>query len=128
MIGGKDFIIPTTMGPSALGLVFHSTVKQWPMAVVEDAETGDVLHDLDLVAGNGHNEILIYKNAEFAEQWHEMGADESLNGTLLHVLLGTGQLTIVVDSVPSSEIIQLVSSIENAVRHSRPSSALLGNR
>ena len=104
MIGGQDILISVASGIEAMDVALRKAAAMWPDAVFEDAQTGKIsacLADLDL---RRQREILVYRDREAAEKWDELGADESLVGTMVHLLSGDSNITIVVDSSPPAPI------------------------
>ncbi|MBI4580708.1 MAG: hypothetical protein HY718_13460 [Planctomycetes bacterium] len=117
MIGGKDILIPTSPGPAALDLALRAISRRWPSAVFENAETGDMFDTYGSLGFGPVREILAYKDKEAARQWHELGADETLVGTMIHVLVSAAGLTLVVDSNPPLEVSSLVTAIRDGLNH-----------
>ena len=119
MIGGTDISIPTEYGATALDIAVRLAMRLWPKAVFENAETGRVFERYDLIEFTGCEELLIYENAEKAVLWHELGADTSLRGTMIYLLISPQELTVVVDDDPPAHIKSLVSSIRDAIASNR---------
>jgi hypothetical protein len=115
MIGGKDFIIATMAGSRALELAARTMLARWPQAVFEDAQTGKRFASLSAIPFGTCSELLVYKNAKAAKQWEQLGADQSVADTMIHLLTSNKSLTIVVDDEPSMAIKSLVAEIEDAV-------------
>jgi hypothetical protein len=123
MIGGEDFIIPVTTGPLALELAVRAVHSTWPQAVFEDAETGRRFPKMASIPFTKCKEIFIYKDAQAADQWEELGADKTLIDTMIHLMISSGSLTVVVDHNPSKSMKSLVAQIKEAVgRKSRRAS------
>ncbi len=116
MIGGTDFVIPTTSGETALDLALRCAFGIWPKAIVEDTETGDTFHSYYEASLNGRRELLVYKDEDAANRWDEMGAVDQLNGTMIHLFVSDRGFTIVVDSSPSKEMLSYVETVRNALR------------
>jgi hypothetical protein len=82
---------------------------------LEDAETGENLpRDAD-ISLTGRSEILVFRDPQSARLWDELGAEPSLDGTLIHFIFSAGELTICIDSDPSPEIQSFVESMRRAL-------------
>jgi hypothetical protein len=117
MIGGKDIVIPTSAGAAALDLAVRAISRRWPSAVFEDAETGEVFATYRSLGLGPVREILAYRDNEAAAQWRELGADETLTGTMIHLLVSQDSLTLVVDVNPPAELQSLVTAIQEGLKH-----------
>jgi hypothetical protein len=115
MIGGHDITIPTLSGAKALRLGVRASMLLWPDAVVVDAASGDVLADLAVLSSGRYGEVLVYRDKIAAQKWEELGADDTLLGTMIHFLMSDRSLTIVVDDNPSAPMTLLVDVIREAV-------------
>jgi hypothetical protein len=120
MIGGEDFTIPTTAGPAALDMAVRHIRLLWPSAVFENAETGKMFERYSLIPFATSREILAYKNKAIAHKWDELGADESLIGTMVHLLISSQTLTIVVDRDVAGEMKSLVDDIKADIERNLP--------
>jgi hypothetical protein len=111
MIGGRDIVIPILPGSEPLDLAVRAVSRLWPAVVLEDAETGENLgHYWDMKFA-GRREVLAFRDKESATRWDQLGADPSLDGTLIHFLLSDRELTLVVDASPSAEIVRFVEAL-----------------
>lgn len=119
MIGGSDIVIPVDNAHEAMELAVRAIVKLWPSAVIEDANTGDVLAAHGHIDFVGRDEILAFKDSAAARLWDEIGADPKLEGTLVHFLSSSGTLTIAVDEKPPEEIRAFVRSLRDLLELSR---------
>ena len=119
MIGGTDIIIPVKDCESALETAVLTIARAWKSAFVEDAETGAAISKSRDPGLLGRQEILVYRNAAAQKSWKELGADESLDGTMIHLIARDGELTIAVDDIPSPAIRSLVDAIQKAL-HASP--------
>jgi hypothetical protein len=118
MIGGQDIVIPTTAGPAALDFAVRATAQLWPDAVFEDAQTGaDFPDGYASIPFGKCREILAYRDKTSAGKWSELGADESLDGTMLHLLVSQKSLTLVCDANPSRKIKSLIKAIIYAIQN-----------
>jgi hypothetical protein len=115
MIGGRDVIIPTARGAEALDLAVRAVARMWGAVVLEDALSGEIFlryADIDFA---GRREILAFRDADSARLWDELGADPSLDGTLIHFLLSEGELTVAVDADPPPQIASFVESLQRSL-------------
>ncbi|HZK81680.1 MAG TPA: hypothetical protein VFC46_11445 [Humisphaera sp.] len=116
MIGGRDIIIPTARGAEALDLAVRAVTRLWgPNVVLEDGVSGEGFRRYGDIDFAGRREILAFRDAESARLWDELGADPSLDGTLIHFLLSKGELTVAVDAEPSTQIASFVESLQRSL-------------
>lgn len=116
MIGGTDIIIPVRDAQTALEVAIRAILWLWDLPVFENADTGETLTDYRKLVRSGVHEILVYRDATAQAGWKELGADPSLDGTMIH-LIGVGrELTMAVDDVPSPSIRSFVATVRNALR------------
>jgi hypothetical protein len=116
MINGRDIVIATPAGSKAMDLALRAAKKLWPGAVVEDAETARIFDPFSLMSSSGASEVLVYKDAKSAARWREIGEDASLAGTLIHVIMGKGAITVVVDTNPHAELEEYLRSLHQSLR------------
>lgn len=116
MIGGQDIEIPTAQGSCALDFAARAVRERWPDAVFEDAQTGELFADYSDLQLVRTTEIFAYKDKLAKSKWDELGADESLVGTMIHILQSGSRITLVVDSEPSGEVLSLVNAIQDGLR------------
>jgi hypothetical protein len=115
MIGGRDIVIPILEGSEPLDLAVRAVSRLWPAVVLEDAQTGENLGRYADMNFAGRCEILAFRDKACAARWDEVGADPSLEGTLIHFLLSPSELTVVVDASPSTEIVSFVESLQHSL-------------
>lgn len=115
MIGGQDVIIPTNSPLAAIDLAVRTVKRLWPSAVLEDGETGEVLQPYREMRLAGRREILAFKDIQASKRWADVGADDSTKGTLIHLLVSPGELTVVVDDEPSPEMKAYVRTLCRAL-------------
>ncbi len=116
MIGGEDILIRTCPGPAAMEFAIRTIRRQWPSAIFEDAQTGESLQEVRLAGLSNRCEVLAYKDRAWADQWRDQGADESLTGTMIHLLISEDGLTAVVDADPPAEVRSVIDSIRRGLR------------
>jgi hypothetical protein len=116
VVGGRDIVMACAGGSRAVEIAVRTVRQFWPKAVYENAETGEVAERFDRIAFGRVKELLIYRDAAAAKRWEDLGADPSLDGTLIHVLAGRGDLVLVVDEPAGMEMEKIVASVGHAVR------------
>ena len=87
----------------------------WDEAIVEDAETGELLHPYSEVVVGLPVELLIYKNASAQASWKAYGAIAENKNLMVHVLRGDESITIVIDDPHAVEMSLMVAAIRNYV-------------
>ncbi len=115
MIGGRDVIIPVARDVEALDLAVRAITRLWHDVVLEDAKTGEVFRryaDIDFAS---RREILAFRDPVSAKLWGELGADPSLDGTLIHLLRSEGELTVAIDATPPPQIESFVNSLRRSL-------------
>jgi len=115
MIGGSDVIIPVARDAEAMDLAVRAVVRLWRDVVIEDANTGEVFRryaDIDFAR---RREILCFRDPASAKLWDQLGADPSLDGTLIHLLRSEGELTVAIDANPPPQIEAFVSSLRRSL-------------
>jgi hypothetical protein len=116
VIGGTDIIIPVRNENDALAWAVRAITRLWPNAVLEDADSAEVLPQYPSINFQGRREILAFRDQKAADQWDELGADPSLGGTLVHFLASQGALTVSVDDVPPAQIGSFVEALRSSLR------------
>jgi hypothetical protein len=115
MIGGSDIIIPVKDARMAMDMAICAAARMWNHPVFEDADTGHTFQDLWQVIVAPPPELLIYRDAAAQEAWKRLGADDSLNGTMIHLIARDGELTIAVDDVPGPKIRSYIESVRTGL-------------
>jgi hypothetical protein len=116
MIGGRDVIIPTARGAEALDLALRAVCRLWPLALIEDAATGETFRRYREISFAGRQEMLAFRDPESAALWDAIGADPSLDGTLIHFLVSDGELTVAIDADPPPQISAFVEDLRQSLR------------
>jgi hypothetical protein len=115
MISGHDIVIPCQ---SESGFVFdrilHLARHVWKEAVIEDAETGDLLNPEYEDAFVGVNGVMIYKDEASRKSWNENGSVEENRNTMIHVIAGWDKITLVVDDEKDSATEIIVAATRSA--------------
>src|ERR1051326_4615054 len=109
MIGGADIIIKSSMEQEAALESARAAIKRfWPEMLVEDAETGDLVHNDGSAVGC--TEIMLYRDADARESWARLGADPSNVNTLIHLFADPGEFTLVVDDPNAVEMASIIQA------------------
>jgi hypothetical protein len=115
MIGGTDIIIPVTDAEAAMDVALRAAVELWDRPVFEDADTGETFAEYRRRDLAGRREVLVYRDAAARAGWDQLGADPSLDGTMIHLIADDAKLTIAVDDVPNPSIRSYVDAVRNAL-------------
>lgn len=116
MIGGTDIIMRTSSGPAALDLCVRMICLEWPNAVFEDARSERHVHAYEDLSFSRLGEIFVYRDAEAAKAWQELGADESNQNTMIHILMSDTEMTVVVDDPHAAAMARVLDSIRAGLR------------
>src|SRR5437899_508931 len=115
MIGGRDIIIPTARGAEALDVSIRAVSRLWRHAVLEDAVTGETFRHYSDIDFARRREILVFRDPDAARRWDELGADPTLDGTLIHLLISDGSLTVAVDADPPEFIEEFIRGLRRSL-------------
>ncbi len=85
----------------------------WPAAVFEDADTAERSPRYSDIAFGRTNELFVYRDVDAARAWDEHGAIPELANTMIHLLIGPSELTVVVDDPKTAEMRQILASIRD---------------
>lgn len=111
MIGGTDVLLPCPIdAEDALRLATRVVRQAWPAAVMENANTGDLLQE-----PHGLDQVMLYKDVKARDSWEQLGADESNANTMIYVLVGPVQLTLVVDDAKTPEMSRIITAIRKTL-------------
>jgi hypothetical protein len=115
MIGGHDILFRTeTSSQTTEGVVWLALVF-WQEAVVEDAETGEILTRDMASLKELPPEVLIYKSPQARESWAVNGAILENKNLMIHVIRGVDSMTVVVDEPGTPEMAALLDAIRKFV-------------
>jgi hypothetical protein len=128
MIGGSDIILRVRDAETAMDLAIRVTVRLWGRPIFEDADSGETFDEYQKLVLTGRREILIYRDSAAQAGWKALGADESLDGTMIHLIAAAGELTIAVDDVPNPSIRSFVAAVRNALQNDLFASSAEGLR
>jgi hypothetical protein len=115
MIGGHDISFPTETSSQTTEGAIRLARTFWQEAVVEDAESGEILtRDMASLRELPH-EVLIYKSADARESWAVNGAIPENANLMIHVIRGVDSMTVVVDEPGTPEMAALLAAIRDHV-------------
>lgn len=115
MIGGHDISFPTGSSPEVMDGAIRIVNVFWPGAVLENAETTELLDGGFLGVRELPREVLIYKNADARASWAVNGAVPENSNQMVHMICGADSITIVVDDPNSAEMPALLDAISGHV-------------
>lgn len=121
MLGGVDIEIAMSSHvpwQESLDSILRATRLLWNDAVVQCADTAqswpigapDLPYDT-------LREVFIYKNDQFRTKWEELGAVPENENSMVHVLPGGEELTVVVDSPAHPEMKRLLELFRGALEN-----------
>lgn len=84
----------------------------WPDLVIKRAGAKQTWQTWRAVPFAQQHELLVYKSSEHAGKWKALGADPSLTDTMVHLLRGDRELTIVIDNPDSAEMRRFLLSMQ----------------
>jgi hypothetical protein len=116
VIGGVDIEYPTNAGPAALEHCVRAVLLFWPRPYIEDCDTGERYDGMKDVPLGLTTELLVYRDAEIAARWDELGAAPELADTMMHLLYDPGFVNVVVDDPDSDVARPILAAIEVALR------------
>jgi hypothetical protein len=118
MIGGTDIVIATGASTgNALVACLRVIRRIWPNAVIEDASTDEKVQlGRGVLLPDDLPEVFVYPDMETATKWDELGAEPELANTMIHILVRSGQVTLVVDDPKAEPVARIVARIGNALR------------
>jgi len=115
MIGGHDISFRTGSSPEAMEGAIRIVNVLWPGAVLENAESAELLDSGVLGLRELPGEVLIYKSADARESWALNGAVPENANQMVHMICNAESLTIVVDDPNSAEMRELLDAIRDHV-------------
>ncbi len=130
MIGGVDVRIPSNIGSVWIEAAVRVVLRDWPNAVFENAETAERFETIAPIPFSEMRELFIYRDSQSADIWDRLGAVESAENSMIHLIQDEGQLTVVIDR-PSPEIEAILASIRSELAnqhlHAVPTRAAADN-
>jgi hypothetical protein len=115
MIGRHDITFPSEMPPEAMEGAMRLLRASWSEAMVENAETGELLGLDSVLVTESPVELLIYKNATARDSWKTNGAIPENENLMVHALRGDRSITIVVDDPDAQEMSRIIHAIRDHV-------------
>jgi hypothetical protein len=90
MIGGSDKVLWVDENAPAADLILRTVRQHWPIFVFQNANDDK---PLDAATSSGltkpaGREFFLYRTAEAAQHWLQLGATDENKNTLIHVILG----------------------------------------
>jgi hypothetical protein len=116
MIGGHDVTFRTETPAQVTDGAVRIVRASWQEAVVENAETGELLQRDSLVGvGELPTEIFVYKSTAARASWTAKGAAPENANLMVHIIRGENSMTIVVDDPSATEMEVLIAAISDHV-------------
>jgi hypothetical protein len=116
MIGGRDILIEIPAGAAAIDFALRAIRFYWPLAVFEDANADAPAVEYASLDFSKLFEVMAYKSQNAWQSWEKLGADPSLDGTMIHLIASGNNLTVVVDNQPSPEVLTIVETIRTGLK------------
>lgn len=114
MIGGIDIRLPTRAGIEAVEVAVRAIRQRWPLAVVENGETGERYRSFRQVPFGDARELFVYRDESIADVWDEDGAVPEVSNTMIHILFDAGLITAVIDE-RDAEMNVIIEAIRSAL-------------
>jgi hypothetical protein len=115
MIGGHDISFATRAAAENLEGAIRLAVVLWSEAVVENAETGEVLDRVFMGPRALPREVLVYKNVAARDSWARDGAVSENANLMVHIIRGPESLTVVVDDPGEPSMRGLLDAIRDHI-------------
>ena len=115
MIGRHDITFRSETASQAMEGAIRLVRASWREAIVENAETGELLSRDSVGVEELPAELLIYKNASARGSWRANGAIPENANLMVHILRGNESMTIVVDDPNTAEMAIMVAAIRDHV-------------
>jgi len=115
MIGGHDISFNTGSCPGIMDGAIRIVSAFWPHAILENAETAELLDSNFLGVRELPREVLIYECADARGLWATMGAAPENANQMVHMIGGVDSITIVVDNADSAEMSAMINAIRGYV-------------
>ena len=115
MIGGHDISLLSDTPAQATEGTVRLALALWRDAVVEDAETGELLGSVIGTDRELPSEILIYRNAFARDCWVAHGAVPENASSMIHVVRDEDSVTVIVDDPDTQEMAALLEAVRDHV-------------
>jgi hypothetical protein len=115
MIGGHDICFRTDSSAQVTEGVIRIVRVSWQEAIVENAETGEILHRHALGVRELPTELFIYKDAIARNSWMAEGAIPENANLMVHIICGDDSMTVVVDEPNTAEMATLLAAVRDHV-------------
>src|SRR6266545_6234242 len=122
MIGGVDIVIklPGVPPSVAMAAAVRYILDRWPAGVLQDGDTArrfDRFAEMDF----GHvREVFVYRDEQAFDSWERLGAAAANVNQMVHLLVSTGQFTMVVDSLQDAEMASIARGLRDRLRFGMP--------
>ncbi len=126
MIGGDEKIFTkwsSRYNGEYLEFICRQVKRLWPKMIIQDVNSVEPFDKISNIPFYKLNELFFYKNREAYESWIELGADESNQNTMIHVIEEWDTITLIFDDPhqhPISRLIELVSLFNQDYKHRIP--------
>ena len=109
MIGGVDIVMELhgMACSDAMAAALRSILHRWPLAILQNTETGEHHSSLSITDARNMCEVLVYQDEPAFLSWARLGADPTNAGQMIHLLCSDGQFTIVVDDADCEMVCEL---------------------
>jgi hypothetical protein len=115
MIGRHDVSFRSeTPGQTVEGVV-RIVRAAWSEAIVENAETGEILPGDRVGVARLPVELLIYQGEVARDSWAKHGAIAENSNSMIHVLCGEASITVVVDDPLAHDMAPLLNAMREHV-------------
>ena len=121
MIGGEDLILPGKPRPDDGDFMLRYLSYAWPDAIVEDAASPNCMPIrclLPMLRAPAPREFFVYRNEASFGSWQQTGATNDNGDEMIHVLIGSDEITCVVDRQDSWSG-RLVLQLFKMLKHKR---------
>lgn len=115
MIGGADFTMRTVSGPPALDFCIRMVRLEWPNAVFEDLTEQIPVSNYGDLSIASLKELLIFRDAQAADDWRCLGATSSNQNTMIHILISPFDLTVVVDDPRDAVMNRILTAVRSGL-------------
>jgi hypothetical protein len=116
MIGGHDVAFPASSPAQAMEGVVRLVCAAWPGAVVENAETGELLSGQLLGVRESPSEVLVYRNDAARNSWAADGATADNVNSMVHIIRGEQSITLVIDDPAKAEMSAMLLGVGEHLR------------
>lgn len=115
MIAGVDIVFEGYGGSHAQMLddTVRAIRRNWRDAVFQDAASGTYLQSYSELAFGRLSELFVYRDHAAFENWSRNGGTEANWHTMVHVIVDSGDVTVVVDDPEDRATRSILDDIES---------------